>query len=100
MLNMRNTRAMNKKSYERIHGKLREEVTELEQTVKDTIDDIWADPNIREYYLKLLDLDLSDRRLWLVYSILDHSIIKTAAYFHCDRKTVSNAINKIKIQLT
>lgn len=87
---------MNKKSYERIHGKLREEVTELEQTVKDTIDDIWADPNIREYYLKLLDLDLSDRRLWLVYSILDHSIIKTAAFFRVDRKTVSNAINRIK----
>ena len=87
---------MNKKNYERIHGRIRNEVTELEQAIKDTINDIWADPFIRGYYIKLMDLTLSDRRLWLVYSILDHSIIKTAAYFHCDRKTVSNAINRIK----
>lgn len=87
---------MNKKSYEKIHGKIRTEVTELEQTIKETVNDIWGDPFVRAYYIKLMDLDLSDRRLWLVYSILDHSIIKTAAYFHCDRKTVSNAINKIK----
>lgn len=91
---------MNKKTYEKLHGKLRQEVTELEQTVKDTIDDIWADPFVRDYYMKLMDLTLSDRRLWLVYSLFDHSIIKVAAYFHCDRKTVSNAISRIKIQLT
>ena len=90
---------MNKKRYDKLHGQMRQEVTELEQTIKETVNDIWADPNIRNYYLKLLGLDLSDRRLWLVYSLLDHSIIKSAAYFHCDRKTVSNAINRIKIQL-
>lgn len=78
---------------------MRQEVTELEQTIKETINDIWIEPNVRNYYLKLLDLDLSDRRLWLVFSLLDHSIIKTAGYFRCDRKTVSNAINKIKNQL-
>ena len=93
-------RLMNRKQYTNVHGKIRTEVTELEQTVKDTIDDIWADPFVRDYYMKLMDLTLSDRRLWLTYSLLDHSIIKTAAYFHCDRKTVSNAINRIKIQLT
>lgn len=87
---------MNKRQYDKLHGKIRTEVTELEQTIKETVNDIWADPFVRDYYIKLMDLDLSDRRLWLVYSILDHSIIKTAAYFHCDRKTVSNAINRIK----
>lgn len=90
---------MNKKNYEKIHGQMRQEVTELEQTIKNTVDDIWAEPFVREYYLKLTSLNLSDRRLWLVYSILDHSIIKTAAYFHCDRKTASNAINRIKNEI-
>lgn len=78
---------------------MREEVTELEHVIQTTVNDIWADPYIRNYYLKLLDLDLSDRRLWLTYSLLDHSIIKVAAYFHCDRKTASNAINRIKNEI-
>lgn len=90
---------MNKRQYDKLHGQIRIEVTELEQTIKDTVDDIWAEPFVREYYIKLSKLNLSDRRLWLTYSLLDHSIIKVAAYFHCDRKTASNAINRIKNEI-
>lgn len=90
---------MNKRDFTKLQGKVRADVTELERTIAQSMDDIWVDPQTREYYQKLLALELGERRLWIVYSLLDHSIIKTAAYFRADRKTVSKAINLIKTKI-
>lgn len=90
---------MNKRDFTKLQGKIRADVTELERTIAQSMDDIWVDPITREYYQKLLALELGERRLWIVYSLLDHSIIKTAAYFRADRKTVSKAINLIKTKI-
>lgn len=87
---------MNRKDYSK---PMMEEVTELEEHIKSQTTDIWCDPVQREYFVKLLSLTLSDRRLWLVYSLLNHSIINTAKHFKCDRKTISNNINRIKNEL-
>ena len=86
---------MNKRDF----SKIRADVKDLELTIAESMNDIWVDPITREYYKKLLELELGERRLWLVYSLLDHSIIKTAAYFRADRKTVSKAITSIKEKL-
>lgn len=77
---------MNKKTYHIVQGKLRRDVTQLEQAIVSAVDDIWTDDTVRDYYLRILSLDLSDRRLWLVYALLNHSIVKTSSYFHVDRK--------------
>ena len=84
-----------KKDYSNING-LRDEVTEVEGIIAEKLGSIWTDDREREYYLKLMALTLSDRRLWIVYSLLDHSIIKTARHFHCHRGTIRLAIEEIK----
>ena len=90
---------MNKKTYNIVQGRLRDEVTELERTMEAVARDIWADDAVRDYYLAILSLDLSDRRLWLVYTLLNHSIVKTSSYFHVDRKTISKNIDRIKTKI-
>lgn len=84
-----------KKDYSNIND-MRDDVTEVEDIISEKLDSIWTDPSEREYYLKLMALTLSDRRLWIVYSLLDHSIIKTARHFHCHRGTIRLAIEEIK----
>lgn len=90
---------MNKKTYHIVQGKLRRDVTQLEQAIVSAVDDIWTDDTVRDYYLRILSLDLSDRRLWLVYALLNHSIVKTSSYFHVDRKTISKNIDRIKSKM-
>ena len=96
---MKNLGSMpSKKDYSNING-LRDEVTEVEGIIAEKLGSIWTDDIEREYYLKLMNLTLSDRRLWIVYSLLNHSIIKTARHFNCHRGTVRDALNNIKKQL-
>lgn len=87
-----------KKDYSKIND-MRDEVTEVEGIIADKLASIWTDDTEREYYLKLMGLTLSDRRLWIVYSLLGHSVIKTARHFHCHRGTIRLAIEEIKKQL-
>lgn len=87
-----------KKDYSNIND-MRDDVTEVEDIISEKVGSIWTDDTEREYYLKLMDLTLSDRRLWIVYSLLNHSIIKTARHFHCHRGTIRDAITNIKSQL-
>lgn len=75
---------------------MRNEVTEVESIINEKINSIWTDDLERDYYLKINALDLSDKRLWIVYCLLNHSIIKTAVHFRVDRGTVRNRINYIK----
>lgn len=78
---------------------LRDDVIDMEKTMEEKVDSIWTDPGVAAYYKKILALGLSQRRLWLVYSFLDCSLIKTARYFGVDRGTVSAHITEIKNEL-
>lgn len=70
-------------------------VMELEHSLDNDLG-LWDDEYIYDSMQRLKRLTVSDRRLLLVYSILDSSIIKTAAYFKVSRKTILNNINRIK----
>lgn len=74
---------------------MREKVTELEKILDNKLG-LWDDEEIHDKLQKLNKLDVSDRRLLLVYSILDSSVVKTASYFNISRKTILNNINRIK----
>lgn len=74
---------------------MREKVTELEKILDNKLG-LWDDEEMYDKLQKLNKLDVSDRRLLLVYSILDSSVVKTASYFNISRKTILNNINRIK----
>ena len=82
-----------------LHDKLREEVDYLEKLLIFTINSIWADDDVIYKYKKIMALDIDERRLYLVYILMDEKIIKTAKYFDINRKIVSTVINEIKNKL-
>jgi hypothetical protein len=73
-------------------------VTELERTMDSKLG-LWDDEFVYNNLQKLKKLNVSDRRLLLVYSILDSSVVKTATYFKVSRKTILNNITRIKEEL-
>jgi hypothetical protein len=77
---------------------MREKVTELEEILAKRLD-IWGDEELHSKFQKLQKLNLSDRRLVLVYSILGGSIIKTASYFKVNRRTIETNLIRIKQEL-
>lgn len=82
-----------------LHDKLREEVDYLEKLLIFTINSVWADDDIIYKYKKIMALDIDERRLYLVYILMDEKIIKTAKYFDINRKIVSAVITEIKNKL-
>lgn len=86
-----------KKTYETITTEeMRLEVEDVEERMRSIEDDIFASPQETALYQMIKALDTSERRLFIVYSQLNCSIIKTAKYFNVDRRTVSNRIKEIK----
>lgn len=86
-----------KKTYNNILTKnMKECVEDVENTMNTIDDDIFAEPAMVDAFSRLRLLDTSERRLFIVYSELDCSIVKTANYFHVDRRTISNRIAEIK----
>lgn len=86
-----------KKTYETITTEeMRLEVEDVEERMRSIEDDIFASPQETALYRMIKTLDTSERRLFIVYSQLNCSIIKTAKYFNVDRRTVSNRIKEIK----
>ena len=88
-----------KKTYETIPTEeMAKRVSELENILQQKLE-IWDDEDVYNKYQKINTLNLSDRRLMLVYSLLDGSIAKTAIYFGVNRKTILTNILRIKEQL-
>lgn len=86
-----------KKTYETITTEeMRQEVEDVEERMRSIEGDIFASPQETALYRMIKTLDTSERRLFIVYSQLNCSIIKTAKYFNVDRRTVSNRIKEIK----
>ena len=61
--------------------------------------DLWGDEQDYSKFQKINKLNLSDRRLMLVYSIMDGSIAKTATFYNVNRKTILTNILRIKEQI-
>lgn len=85
-----------RKTYETIPTEeMSKKVTELENILQQKLE-IWDDEETYAKYQKLNNLNLSDRRLMIVYSLLDGSVAKTATYFKVNRKTILTNILRIK----
>lgn len=88
-----------RKTYETIPTEeMSKKVTELENVLQQKLE-IWGDEDTYNKFQKLNTLNLSDRRLMLVYSLLDGSIPKTATFFSVNRKTIMTNILRIKTDL-
>lgn len=70
-------------------------VSDLEKVLSEKMN-IWDDEDTYNKYQQIYKLNLSDRRLLLVFSLLDGSVAKTATYFSVSRKTISANIERIK----
>lgn len=87
-----------RKTYETISNvEMLEKVRYLEGVLQQKLD-IWSDDEQYEKFQKINKLNLSDRRLMLVYSILDGSIAKTATFYGVNRKTILANIERIKTE--
>lgn len=75
-----------------------EKVRYLEGVLQQKLD-LWGDEQEYSKFQKINKLNLSDRRLMLVYSIMDGSIAKTATFYNVNRKTVLTNILRIKEQI-
>ena len=88
-----------RKTYETIDNKqMLEKVRYLESVLQEKLD-LWGDEQEYNKFQKINKLSLSDRRLMLVYSILDGSIAKTATFYRVNRKTILTNILRIKEQI-
>lgn len=75
-----------------------EKVRYLESVLDEKLN-IWSDEQTFEKYQKINNLNLSDKRLLLVFSILDGSVAKTAQYYLVNRRTILNNLERIKTDL-
>ena len=75
-----------------------EKVRYLESVLQQKLD-LWGDEQEYSKFQKINKLNLSDRRLMLVYSIMDGSIAKTATFYNVNRKTILTNIIRIKEQI-
>ena len=90
---------MSRKTYESIPTEeMLEKVRYIEGVLSAKLD-LWSDEETYQKYQKINELNLSDKRLMIVYSLLDGSVAKTATYFSVNRKTIITNIERIKEQL-
>jgi hypothetical protein len=75
-----------------------EKVRYLEGILQQKLD-LWGDEQEYSKFQKINKLNLSDRRLMLVYSIMDGSVAKTATFYKVNRKTILTNILRIKTDL-
>ena len=75
-----------------------EKVRYLEGVLQQKLD-LWGDEQEYIKFKKINSLNLSDRRLMLVYSIMDGSVAKTATFYKVNRKTILTNILRIKTDL-
>ena len=73
-------------------------VKEVEEIISEPLT-IWSDDDEISAYRSVADLPLEERRLFIVYSLLDCSVTKVAKLLCVDRKTIDNRIFEIKQKL-
>ena len=77
---------------------LSKKVKEVEEIILEPLT-IWTDDDEFSAYKSVANLPLEERRLFIVYSLLDCSITKVAKLLCVDRKTIDNRIFEIKQKL-
>ena len=77
---------------------LSKKVKEVEEIISEPLN-IWTDDDEFSVYRSVSELPLEERRLFIVYSLLDCSITKVAKLLCVDRKTIDNRIFEIKQKL-
>ena len=77
---------------------LSKKVKEVEEIISEPLT-IWTDDDEFSAYRSVANLPLEERRLFIVYSLLDCSITKVAKLLCVDRKTIDNRIFEIKQKL-
>ena len=73
-------------------------VKELEEIISEPLT-IWTDDDEWIAYRSVSELPLEERRLFIVYSLLDCSITKVAKLLQVDTKTIKSRIFEIKQKL-
>lgn len=73
-------------------------VSEVEKILSEKMNE-WGDEHLVQKYRLINSLNLSDKRLLIVYSLLDGSLVKTAAYFGVSKKTIATNISRIKSEM-
>lgn len=74
---------------------LANQVKEIEEEINKKMT-IWDDEDTFFKFSKINRLSLEERRLMIVFVILDCSINRVASLFQVDRKTISNRLDDIK----
>ena len=77
---------------------LSRKVKELEEIIYEPLT-IWTDDDEFYAYRSVADLPLEERRLFIVYSLLDCSVTKVAKLLQVDTKTIKSRIFEIKQKL-
>lgn len=77
---------------------LSKKVKEVEEIISEPLN-IWTDDDEFSAYRSVSELPLEERRLFIVYSLLDCSVTKVAKLLCVDRKTIDNRIFEIKQKL-
>lgn len=73
-------------------------VKEVEEIISEPLT-IWTDDDEWIAYRLVADLPLEERRLFIVYSLLDCSVTKVAKLLCVDTKTIKSRIFEIKQKL-
>ena len=77
---------------------LSKKVKEVEEIISEPLT-IWTDDDEFSAYRSVADLPLEERRLFIVYSLLDCSVTKVAKLLQVDTKTIKSRIFEIKQKL-
>lgn len=77
---------------------LSRKVKEVEEIISEPLT-IWTDDEEFNAYRSVADLPLEERRLFIVYSLLDCSITKVAKLLKVDTKTIKSRIDDIMKKL-
>ena len=73
-------------------------VKELEEIISEPLN-IWTNDDEFSAYRSVADLPLEERRLFIVYSLLDCSVTKVAKLLKVDTKTIKSRIDDIMKKL-
>ena len=77
---------------------LSKKVKEVEEIISEPLT-IWTDDDEFSAYRSVADLPLEERRLFIVYSLLDCSVTKVAKLLQVDTKTIKSRIDDIMKKL-
>ena len=79
-------------------NELSKKVKEVEEIITEPLT-IWTDDDEFYAYRSVADLPLEERRLFIIYSLVDCSVTKVAKLLKVDTKTIKSRIFEIKQKL-